>query len=505
MKPAEFAELMEHVADAHPVAVRTFIEAHPLHLMAACGQEVQAFHAEAMRCVLTHRRMLWLMARGFGKSNQAIYLAAWLAIAHPDRWHHSIDAVAFFEGAPERVTPENIRIALVSSTQDHAMQLLFSVKSVLQRPILSNTFGSLIGEKRWREKSADTSLRRTTRKEPTFSTMGVDSGIAGGHYEVFIADDVYTAQNMRTERSREYTRRTWTETILPTIRPYGRVLVLGTRWARDDLAATMLDQATRGEWDHVLTTPAMYEDEQGQRQSIWPELWPVERLVAKKAEMGERPFRAQYLMDASGIGGGMFREEWLRVFGDVEDLPKEDRERAVTCIGIDPALSLGERADHTALVATTRIGNRFYIRECRRGKWTFSQIIHQAKDLARKYGPVRWIIVESTQGQVALYHEFRKVARELPARKQDPLRMAGKSKEGRAMQYLKHFEVDEDRPEPRVYFATPTPTNGVDRLLEELAAFPVERGSDDCVDALVYSLHAFHISRTRFRKVNHLW
>jgi phage terminase large subunit-like protein len=500
MRPSEFAELLEHLADTYPGAVRGFIEAHPLHLMAACAQEVKGFHADAMASVLKHRRMLWLMARGFGKSNLAIYLGAWLAITHPERWHHSIDSVAFFEGAPERVTPANIRIALVSSTQDHAMQLLFSVKSVLQRPILQKTFGSLVGEKRWREKSADTALRSTTRKEPTFSAMGVDSGIAGGHFEVFVADDIYTTQNMRTERSREYTRRTWTETILPTVRPYGRVLVLGTRWARDDLAATIIDQASRGEWDAVVTTPALFEDAQGERHSIWPELWSMKRLTAKKREMGERPFRAQYLMDPSGIGGGMYEEEWLRRHQDVEDLPEFDRRRAVTCIGIDPALSLGERADHTALVAVTQVGQRFYVRECRRGKWTYSQIIQEARELARKYDPVRWIIVESTQGQVALVHEFRRTARDLPARKQDPLRMPGKSKEGRAMQYLKLFEIHEAQPEPRVFFATPTPANGIERLLEELAAFPIERGSDDCVDAMNYAFRGFEISRTRFRK-----
>jgi phage terminase large subunit-like protein len=327
--------------------------------------------------------------------------------------------------------------------------------------------------------------------------MGVDSGIAGGHFEVFIGDDLYTAQNMRTEKGRELTRRTWAETILPTVRPYGRALLLGTRWARDDLAATIIEQTARGEWGAVLTTPALVEDDQGKARSIWPELWPIERLMAKKKEMGARPFAAQYQMEAAGIGGGMYDEEWMRRYVGVEDLPEIDRHRAVTCMGVDPALSLGPRADSTAIVVITRIGERFYIRECQCGKWTFSEIIHVTRKLNKLYSP-RWIIVESTQGQVALVHEFRRTARELPVRAQDPLKTLGKSKTGRAMQYLKFFEVHEGQPEPRVFFAAPTATNGIDRLQDELMTFP--DGPDDTVDAMNYAFRGFEISRTRFRK-----
>jgi phage terminase large subunit-like protein len=497
VNPAEFAELAEHLAEAHPGAVRSFVEQHPLHLMAACGQEVKAFHAKAMASALKHRRMLWLAARGFGKSNVAVYLATWLAIAHPDNWHPSIDPLDFFSGAPEKVTPQNIRIALISSTQDYAVQLLFNVKATLQRPILELVFGNLVGERRWREKAADTALRNSTRKEPVFTAMGVDSGIAGGHFEVFIGDDLYTAANQRTEKGRELTRRTWLETILPCIRPYGRALLLGTRWARDDLASVIIDQASRGEWDAVLVTAALVEDDQGNARSIWPEAWSVERLLSKKQEMGSRPFAAQYQMQASAVGGGLYAEEWMHRYADVEDLPPEDQKRAVTCFGIDPALSLGPRADSTAIVVVTRIGGRFYIRECQAGKWTFSQIIHVTRRLAKVYNP-RWIVVESTAGLIALVHEFKRTARELPVRAQDPLKTLGKSKTGRAMQYLRFFETHEAQLEGRVHFAHPTDANGISRLQDEMMCFP--DGADDCVDALNYSFRGFEISRTRFRK-----
>jgi phage terminase large subunit-like protein len=498
---ADFAEFADHLAESYPGSVRAFVEAHPLHLMAVCGQETRPFHIEAMGEALEHRTMLWLAPRGFGKSNIAIYLGAWLSIAHPDHWHESIDSVALFEGAPERVTPANIRIALVSSTQDAAQMGLFSIKSVLQRPVLTRAFGSLVGEKRWRERSADTSLRSSVRKEPTFSTMGIDAGIAGIHVEVFIADDIYTAANMRTERSREFTREIWNSTIAPTIRPYGRVLVLGTRWARDDLAATLLEKQKLGEWSRVLITPAITEDADGNRESIWPALWPLERLLQKRAEMTERSFRAQYLLDSSGIGGGLYQEEWLQRFLDVESLSDDDKRRAVTTIGIDPAISLGERADHTAIVAITRIADRYFIRECKRFRGTYREIVDQTRAMAKRLGNIHWIVVEATQAQRALVNDFKQYARELPVRGQLPERMSGRDKVGRALAYVRLFEVHEGQPEAKVWFSTPSPANGLDRLIEEMGAFPAEKGGDDCIDALTYAFRGHEISKARLLKV----
>jgi len=381
------------------------------------------------------------------------------------------------------------------------MQALFAIKVVLQRPLMQKAFGSLVGGTRWTTKLSDTALRDSTRKEPTFSTLGMDSSIVGGHYEVFIADDIATGANMRTKHAREHAGRVWTEAVLPTIRPYGRVLVCGTRWHRDDIAGVLIEAEVRGEWDKVLTIRAIEEDEDGNRRSIWPALWPLKRLNAKRREMSERAFRAQFLMDPSGLGGGMYSEEMLNRYADVEDLPDQVRSRAVTCIGVDPAMSLGERADHTAVVAVTRIGDRYYVRECRRGKWSFSEIIAHTQAMAKRYGRIHWVVVESTQAQRVLVSDFKRYARELPVRAQDPLQMAGKSKEGRAMAYLRLFETDEMRPEPKVWFSTPTDENGIGRLQEEMAAFPQERGADDCVDALVYALRGFGISKTKLHKV----
>lgn len=500
MTTSDFEELLDALAPRHPSAIRSFVEADPLHLMAACGQETMPFHVEAMQELLTHRRMLWLAPRGFGKSNVGIFFAAWLAIAHPDHWHPSIDQL-LFEGAPERVCPQNIRIALVGASQDSASQLLWSIRALLQRPVLSAAFGSLVGEGRWRERNADTALRDSSRKEPTLSTLGIDSGIAGGHFEVFLADDVYTQGNMRTERGREHTRRIWTDVVLPTLRPYGRMIVLGTRWARDDLAATLIQKQAEGDWDRVLVTPALVEGDDGVRRSIWPEAWPLDRLQKRRAEMGDRPFRAQYLMDPSGIGGGMFDEEMLKRFLDFELLGAAERRGAETCIGIDPALSMGEKADYSAIVAVTKVGDRFFIRECQRGRWSWPEVIRLTQALAKRMGRVRYIIIESTHAQRALVSDFRKVDRDLPVRGQLPERMAGKSKSGRAMAYLKYFEVGDWQPDPRVYFAAPTEANGIARLIEEMSSFPHEAGSDDCVDALIYAMRGFEIQQTRMIKL----
>jgi hypothetical protein len=496
---AEFSEGIEEVAEHYPGSVRRFIEAHPLHLMAALGAATEPFHVKAVNQAISSRQLLWLMARGFGKTQVlSIFFPTWLSVAHPDKWDRSIDSVAFFEGAPERVTPQNIRIALVSSTRDRAAQSLFAIKQVLQHPVMQRTFGSLVGAHRWRENSADTALRRSDRKEPTFECLGIDSGIAGGHHELVVLDDIFTDKNQRTERGREATLTTWQSTVQPTIRPYGRVILLGTRWHPKDLASTILEQHRSGNWGSVIVQPAVVERSDGSKESIWPGLWPMKKLDERRREMGDRPFRAQFLMDASALGGGMFEDEWLERFGEIA---KQDLAKAQISIGIDPATSLGERADKTGIVVVAKVPPFYYVLEAQAGKWTYSETIARTKLLAKRYwSQLKWILVEDVGGHAGLVQQFRREARDLPVRGANPKRLPGPDKAGRMMFWLAPIE------QGRLFFARPTPENGIEQLLDQLRGFPLDKGAgvDDLVDALAYALFGTEFSKGRAVKAN-IW
>ena len=502
MKTQELEELIFHLAESgYAPDVRAFIEQHPLHLMVATGQETPEIHVQAMQEMLAQRTMLWTAPRGFGKTTLTLFYCAWLAIAEPDNHHPSIGNL--FPGAPERVGPSNIRIALISATAEAAETLLFSIRALLQRPIVDVCFGNLVGTDRWRTRAADTSLRDSKRKEATFSTLSIGASIAGGHYEFAVLDDLYHQSNSANERAREHVRQVFFDVILPTLRSYGRMLLLGTRWHREDLAHTLMLKERDGEWGKVLVTRAIVDGEDGKEESAWPGGFSIRALRARRREMGSAAFEAQYLMNPGGLGGGMFQREWLETYGTLQELPVDQQRGAVTCIGIDPAVSLGERADHTAIVVATCVDERYYISECQRGKWTFRQTVEKTRQIARRYRNVRWVVVEATQAQAALVRDFRRYAPELPVRGQLPERMPGKSKEGRAMAFVHLFETHPEEPDSKVFFAPPTEENGIKELQQEMSVFPFEKGPDDAVDALIYSLHGFTVTRTRLLRLDH--
>jgi hypothetical protein len=80
--------------------------------------------------------------------------------------------------------------------------------------------------------------------------------------------------------------------------------------------------------------------------ALWPERWPAERLLAKRAGMGGALFDLQYQNDPTGMGGNIFRRDW---FHSVERIPEGARR-----VGVDLAITANERSDYTELPAADR-------------------------------------------------------------------------------------------------------------------------------------------------------
>src|ERR1035437_4376238 len=89
-----------------------------------------------------------------------------------------------------------------------------------------------------------------------------------------------------------------------TIRyPRLRHEALGTRWHEDDLYRALADRGIP-----FLSEKAMSPE----GTALWPEHWPVEKLLAKREAMGSALFNLQYQNDPSGMGGNVIRREWFR-------------------------------------------------------------------------------------------------------------------------------------------------------------------------------------------------
>ena len=189
-----------------------------------------------------------------------------------------------------------------------------------------------------------------------YRAVGVGGGITGFGADIAIIDD--PVKNREEAQSEVVSQRVWdwyTSTLYTRLSPGGAVILVMTRWAIDDLAGRLLDRAARGEgdqWD-VICCPAIVDGD----KALWPERWPIERLIQTRDAIGLYEWSALYMQEPTIRGGNMFRTDRIVLHDSIKDFPDTSYVRFW-----DLASTKKERAkddpDYTAgaLAAVTREG-----------------------------------------------------------------------------------------------------------------------------------------------------
>ncbi len=479
--PTKRARMLSDLADVEPALVREWIQEHPRNLYAYLGWGVEPFHEQAFRDLLEFRQLLWLAPRGSGKSTaECVFFPAWLAIADPEVYTKA--GISYlFPDAPKVIGPHNIRLALTSNSQEKAIGLQWQAKAVLTAEPLAKLFGPLAGQ-RWRDHMSDTILRTEKLREGTFTSLGLGSKVTGGHYDVIVPDDWVTEDNARTELQRQRLSDFWKFTVRPTAEPWARVAAAGTRYHPLDWYHEIREWEAKGLWAKVRHTPALVEVD-GAQVSYWPEVYPVEELHRIKQQIGSFAFESQYQNSTDVMQGEFFEKLWVENFRDFDKLPPIERDKARTLISLDPAIKAGPRNDYSVFTVLSYVAPYFFVRRVVRGQWTQFELVQMAQALFKQYRS-EVLGVEVVQGQEWLVQEIRRTT-SIAVRELRPMQFKGRDKVGRASQVRTFFE------QGRVCFAEPSPENGVQRLIEEMMAFPGSSdvpGMDDCVDSLVWGL-----------------
>jgi len=480
--PKRLAYELDRLAEQHPLTLKDWVQEHPKNLMAYFGWAVEDFHQAALEDVLRTESFLWLAPRGSGKSTaECVFFPVWAAIANPDIYTKA-GLPYLFPEAPHTIGPHNIRVALTSNSSDKAVALQWQCKAVLTSPKMNRLFGPLEGS-RWRDVQSDTALRTEQYRECTFTSLGLGSKIAGGHYDINILDDWVTEDNARTEMMRQRLSDFFKFTVSPTLEPWGRTAAAGTRYHPNDWYSEIKAWEKAGIWRKIRRTPALVEVD-GEMVSYWPAVYPVKKLLEIKEKIGAIAFSTQYQNETDVMLGEFFEHAWMENFKSFDSLPQIDKEKARTFITLDPAIKGGPRNDFSVFTVTSYVAPYFFVRRVVRGKWTQHELIQRAAYLNRIFRPHNFG-VEVVQGQEWLVQEMRRLHYEIPTRDLCPKNFAGKDKVGRASHVRSFFENG------RVFLEPPTPDNGIGRLIEEMMAFTGESdvpGMDDCVDSLIWGL-----------------
>ena len=172
----------------------------------------------------------------------------------------------------------NIKITIVSKTQERAKEYLYSIKQRLSHERwakMQAVYGSTGG---WKE-DADTwkadriyLSRDSTEKDPTVQALGVGGQITGARSNLIILDDVVTTSNAHEwEKQLLWLQRD----VVTRLGDSGKLLIVGTRIASNDLYREIRNPEhwTGGKTPFTyMSMPAVleYDDDPEKWVTLWP-------------------------------------------------------------------------------------------------------------------------------------------------------------------------------------------------------------------------------------------
>jgi len=188
--------------------------------------------------------------------------------------------------------------------------------------------------------------RWSTNKDGEYFAIGVGGTMTGRGADLVIIDDPHTEQEAALaahdpsvyDKSYEW----YTSGPRQRLQPGGAIIIIATRWSERDLIGRVIqDSVERGklnEWD-VVELPAIMPS----GNSLWPEFWPLDLLLALKEELPPSKWNAQYQQQPTGEEGAIIKREWWNIW------TKDEPPRCQFIIQAwDTAFTKNERSDFSA-------------------------------------------------------------------------------------------------------------------------------------------------------------
>jgi predicted phage terminase large subunit-like protein len=368
---------------------------------------------------------------------------------------------------------KDIRIGLISNTAKQSNDFSRAIRYTLEANTRQHElFGNLRSAQKWTDVEW---LRADSRwagsKDVTLYSAGAGGAIISKRFDIIICDDILDEENTLTPEAREKVETWFWKTLRPCLVPGGIIIVLGTRWAEDDLYQHLIDPVEKGGkgWKSIIV-PAIQTDTDGNEFSYWPDYWPLEKLYEERVAMGSALFSCSYQNDISGLmTGNIFLKRNFQYF---TSLP--EGHTFTIRMGVDLASSEKERADFTARCITAEDNDTgdFYILSVYRDK----RETHHAEfinDGFLAYPGMGLVICESQAFQSTL---IQTVMREFP---RIPIegRKSDADKVTRARAVAAKYEAH------KVFHHASLEGSDFER---ELLSFP--KGHDDMIDAAGFSM-----------------
>ncbi len=349
------------------------------------------------------KRVIVNIAPRHGKSELISYLApAWFLGKYPHK-----------------------KVIMASHTADLAVNFGRRVRNLVGADAYKDIFPQV--ELQADSKSAS---RWGTNFNGEYFAIGVGGALAGRGADLFIIDDPHSEQDAKLGRPDVFKPAwEWFQSgPLQRLMPGGSIIVVMTRWSKLDLTGEIVNQMIRNDevdqWE-VVEFPAIIENKQGEMESLWPDFWPLEELLAKKAALDIRYWNSQYMQNPVSEEGALIKREWWNIWEDESPPPCE-----FTIMTLDAAQEANNRSDYNALLTwgvffNEEVNNyNIILLNAIKKRLEFPELKELCIQEYKDWEPDSFIVEKKSNG-AALYQEFRRmgipVAEYTPGKGQDKI------------------------------------------------------------------------------------
>ena len=299
--------------------------------------------------------------------------------------------------------------------------------------------------------------------------MGTGGTLTGQDVDILICDDLIKGYSDVTPTLLDKKIEWFKSIILQRLEPQSKLIILGTRWATNDIIGYL--QRTQPEDYKFIELAALNPSE---TDCIWKERYDVNFFQDRREEIGERLFNALYQQKPLDTTGDFFNLDYLRFESINVPLASQVRSWDLAYSNDEK----GERNDYTAGILMQRTKDNYYIiTDLLHGQYG-ENLIQTIKSTARLDTPNIPILIETgTSGGAAeyLFNEYKN-------------------------NYLQGYNVTQSRPiGAKVDRASPfrdaildgriiidLPDHSRQKLIEQLRSFPLGK-HDDIIDAVSYA------------------
>ena len=364
----------------------------------------------------------------------------------------------------ELIRDPNKRINYTSSTPTTAEDTVAWIADQLRyNTTLVEAYGPFYSEDVvWRRNEITIAKRTIHQREPSLRAAGTSKKIEGGRYDLLVLDDPADISSYTSERIREATREWYYMTARGRLDPSPQtgekvVWAIGSRWHPEDIYQTLVQEG-------IPTLKLTCYRADG--SPWWPERFSLETLAAEERE---NPwFALKYLNDTRGVGGGIFRPEWLTYY--------DQKPVVVSKIyqGWDLAYT-EDRGDYTVCITiAVTPTDQIYVVDMYRGRVGVEEHPGLVLEQIERHHPHR-VYIEDVGYQ-------RSLKGFLPPGIGVELSPVRGNKQARLQDLVRFFAKN------MIYLPDPHTTPWVEDFIREYTGFGTGRGHDDILDALWHSM-----------------